>query len=62
MFSLAGATILRISFGYTLKEERDELVDVVNEAVHGFVVSTTPGAFLVDAIPACELRCFVGRI
>ena len=52
---LAGAIILRMGFGYALKEERDELLAVVDRAVDGFIISSSPGAFLADVIPAREL-------
>lgn len=52
---LAGAIILRMGFGYALKEERDELLEVVDRAVDGFIISSSPGAFLADVIPAREL-------
>ncbi|PCH41346.1 cytochrome P450 [Wolfiporia cocos MD-104 SS10] len=47
----AGAFILKMAYGYQVKHGQDELVDLVDRAVDGFSITTTPGAFLVDTFP-----------
>ncbi|KDQ62054.1 hypothetical protein JAAARDRAFT_448042 [Jaapia argillacea MUCL 33604] len=47
----AGAIILNLAYGYEVKEDRDELVALVDEAMQQFSILTTPNAFLVDAFP-----------
>ncbi|KAH0828099.1 hypothetical protein J3R83DRAFT_3758 [Lanmaoa asiatica] len=49
----AGSVILKISHGYTVKEDDDLLVEMANKAMHNFSVTTTPGRFLVDILPIC---------
>ena len=41
-----------MGYGYSIQEEQDPLVSLVDRAVEGFIVSTAPGAFLADLIPA----------
>ena len=48
----AGAIILMITYGYDVKEGKDPYVDMVDKAMENFTVTTTPGAFLVDVLPA----------
>jgi hypothetical protein len=43
-----GALILRLTYGYTATTNNDPLVNVVEEAMHGFSVASEPGAFWVD--------------
>ena len=50
-----------MAFGYQLKEERDELLEVVDKAVDGFIVASSPGAFLADVIPACTSPSIVSH-
>ena len=49
----AGAIILRIAYGYELKDinGHDPLVDNADEAVAQFSAATLPGTWLVDIIP-----------
>ncbi|KAG1729789.1 cytochrome P450 [Suillus lakei] len=47
----AGALILRISYGYEVKENNDPFVDLAKIALDNFSLTTTPGAFMVDSIP-----------
>ncbi|KAJ3485032.1 hypothetical protein NLI96_g5229 [Meripilus lineatus] len=47
----AGAIILKISYGYTVKDGTDPLVDLVDHAMDQFSEFTRPGAFLVDVLP-----------
>ncbi|KAF8152982.1 cytochrome P450 [Crassisporium funariophilum] len=48
----AGAIILRISHGYEVKENDDPFVSIADEAVEQFSLTTAPGGFLVNVIPA----------
>ena len=43
-----------IAYGYSVKEQNDPFVPVVEAAVNGFSESLEPGAFLVDVIPSRE--------
>jgi hypothetical protein len=40
-----------IAYGYSVKEQDDPFLGVVEAAVNGFSESTEPGSFLVDVIP-----------
>ncbi|KAJ7755646.1 cytochrome P450 [Mycena maculata] len=48
----AGAIILRISHGYEVKENNDPFVQLAEQATEQFSLSTAPGGFMVDLIPA----------
>ncbi|KAJ7873328.1 cytochrome P450 [Mycena olivaceomarginata] len=48
----AGAIILRISHGYEVKETNDPFVHLAEQATEQFSLSTAPGGFMVDMIPA----------
>jgi len=48
----AGAVILRISHGYKVKEGEDPFVRMADIATEQFALSTAPGGFLVDLVPA----------
>ena len=52
---MAGAIILMISHGYSVKEYDDPIVDVVEAAVSQFSECVEPGAYLVDMVPLCKL-------
>ncbi|KAL5114903.1 hypothetical protein ACEQ8H_007221 [Pleosporales sp. CAS-2024a] len=49
----AGAVILRVTYGYTPREGRDPLVDMVGQAMDEFGEVVVPGKFLVDVLPWC---------
>lgn len=53
--STAGAIILRISYGYQVKENNDPFIDLADRAMDGISQATTPGAFMVDILPLCKL-------
>jgi hypothetical protein len=56
LHSEAGAVILQITYGYrTEPHQKDVLVNLVNVALEHFSIASTPGTWLVDSIPACEL-------
>ncbi|KAF8897192.1 cytochrome P450 [Infundibulicybe gibba] len=48
----AGSIILRISHGYDVKEKDDPFIELAEKATEQFSLSTIPGGFLVDVIPA----------
>ncbi|KAF8648401.1 hypothetical protein AX16_006310 [Volvariella volvacea WC 439] len=48
----AAAVIMRVAYGYQVKEYDDPYVDLVQAAVKKFSSITTPGRFLVELIPA----------
>ena len=50
---MTGSIILNMAFGYSVKlgPKRDELLTVVEEATHSFIISTAAGAFLADVFP-----------
>ena len=50
----AGAIILMISHGYSVKEADDPIVHLAELCGEQLSAATEPGAFLVDLIPACE--------
>jgi hypothetical protein len=59
LFREAGAIILKIAYGYTVEaHNRDPLVHISNPALDQFSKAGTPGAWLVDMIPACKLCPF----
>ena len=43
-----------ITYGYTVKEHDDPLVDAVEASMKGFSECMEPGAFLVDVMPFCK--------
>ncbi|KAG1756030.1 cytochrome P450 [Suillus lakei] len=48
----AGAIILRISYGYEVKENNDPFVDLADRALEEFSRATAHGAFMVDIMPS----------
>lgn len=49
---MTGAIILRISHGYEVKENDDPFVTNADIATEQFGLSTAPGGFLVNLVPA----------
>ncbi|KAG2128053.1 cytochrome P450 [Suillus bovinus] len=47
----AGAIILRISYGYEVKDNNDPFVDLVGRAMHQFSQANDPSAFMVNIMP-----------
>ncbi|KAF8642677.1 hypothetical protein AX16_009439 [Volvariella volvacea WC 439] len=47
----AAAAIMRITYGYEVKEKDDYFVDLLYTGMKGFSELTTPGRFLVELIP-----------
>ena len=56
MFRTAGAIILMISHGYSVEENDDPFVNLVESAVHQFSECSEPGAFMVDVVPLRKPR------
>lgn len=48
---MAGGIILTITHGYTVEDGADPYVDIADKVLDEFAQATTPGAFLVDALP-----------
>ena len=48
----AGAIIMRIAYGYRVKENNDPFLTGVEIAVEQFSLSTAPGGFLVNLVPS----------
>jgi hypothetical protein len=53
-YSTAGATVVRLTYGYTPKDEGDEYIKQAELVMGAFSLASTPGAFLVDTFPICE--------
>ena len=52
--SFAGGLVLQLVYGYRASDPGGkELVKLVDDAMHGFSVSTKANAFLVDVFPIC---------
>ena len=45
-----------ITYGYSVQEGDDPLVNIANVALEEFSLSTAPGAWLVDILPICKER------
>jgi hypothetical protein len=48
---MAGATVVRLTYGYTPKDEEDEYIGIAERAMDSFSLLTTPGMFMVDIFP-----------
>ncbi|CAE6484159.1 unnamed protein product [Rhizoctonia solani] len=48
----AGATVVRLTYGYTPKDEDDEYIKIAEAVMDHFSLATTPGAFMVDIFPS----------
>lgn len=57
MFRLTGAVILKIAYGYEVKDKDDALVQLVDRAVSGFTEASTAGSYLVDILHICGYMC-----
>ncbi|KAG8704975.1 hypothetical protein FRC08_001915 [Ceratobasidium sp. 394] len=47
----AGATVLKLAYGYDVQDRNDPFIVLADKAVGMFSIVTTPGAFLVDTFP-----------
>ncbi|KAJ1300548.1 hypothetical protein OPQ81_002202 [Rhizoctonia solani] len=47
----SGATVVRLTYGYTPKDQDDEYIKIAERAMENFALVTTPGMFLVDIFP-----------
>ncbi|KAG9088543.1 hypothetical protein FS749_002077, partial [Ceratobasidium sp. UAMH 11750] len=47
----AGATVLKLAYGYEVKDRRDPFIVLADKTMDMFSIVTTPGAFLVDTFP-----------
>ncbi|QRV76457.1 cytochrome P450 family protein [Ceratobasidium sp. AG-Ba] len=47
----AGASVIKLTFGYDIKDQDDYFLNLAQKAVDMFSIATTPGMFLVDVFP-----------
>ncbi|KAL5639453.1 hypothetical protein ACGC1H_006825 [Rhizoctonia solani] len=47
----AGATVVRLTYGYTPKDQDDGYIKIAELAMEHFSLASTPGTFLVDVFP-----------
>ena len=47
---------MKLTYGYTVKDNSDEYVKIAERAVDKFSVATAPGAYLVDVFPSCKFK------
>ena len=53
--SNAGTIILKVAYGYTVKEgKEDPFVELADKVMHVISLVANPGAYIVDTIPACK--------
>ncbi|KAJ7125761.1 cytochrome P450 [Mycena crocata] len=48
---MAGALIMKVTYGIDVLSSNDPYISVAKEAAHGVAIATIPGTFLVDTIP-----------
>jgi hypothetical protein len=48
---MAGAIILRTTYGYEVKDGQDEFVNLIESATNNFSRTSVPGAYMVDMLP-----------
>ena len=56
---MASSVILKITHGYTVKEDGDPFVEMANKVINNFNDITAPGRFLVDIFPICTFPEFL---
>lgn len=54
--------ILKLTYGIDAKSAKDPFLVLVDEAMEIVSKATIPGRFLVDTIPACELRDYLTKL
>ena len=54
--STAGAIILKITYGYAIQGENDPFVELADNVMTMLAQITTPGAYMVDFIPARKAK------
>ncbi|CAE6459815.1 unnamed protein product [Rhizoctonia solani] len=50
----AGATVVRLTYGYIPRDEDDEYIKIAERAMDNFALATTPGMFMVDVFPLLQ--------
>lgn len=48
---MATSVILRIAYGYSVTDEKDDLVDLAQDVMHRLAAAITPNNYLADALP-----------
>ena len=61
MLRATGAIILMVAYGYSVRENDDPFLEVVEASVNGFSETAEPGAFLVDTIPSRAFTSLLSR-
>jgi len=56
MTSTASTIVLKVAYGYTIQEGKDPFVELAERFMSVNSQLATPGAFLVDLIPACKIK------
>lgn len=56
MASTASTIVLKVAYGYTVQEGKDPFVELAEKTMSMVSRLATPGAFLVDLIPACKIE------
>lgn len=51
---MAGAIILKITYGHDVRENDDPLVELVEGTMDIFSQTSQPGTYLVDMAPICK--------
>ena len=59
MCRMAGAVVLSIAYGIEVKGSDDPYITTAEHAMEAVNATMTPGAYLVDFIPACTYTNFL---
>ncbi|KAJ7176250.1 cytochrome P450 [Mycena crocata] len=51
---LAGALVMRVTYGIEVQPYEDPYINLAKDAMHGVAIASIPGTFLVDTIPAMK--------
>lgn len=50
---------MSVAYGMDVKDGKDMFLDVIDKALLGLQTAALPGAYLVDVLPFCKIRCFL---
>lgn len=48
---------MSIAYGFEVKKPEDMFLSVIDKALAGLQIAALPGAYLVDVLPICKIRC-----
>ena len=54
VFSLAAATIMRVAYGFDIKDSSNKYIQIAEESMIGIAEGAVPGRWLVDQLPICK--------